>query len=98
MKSVKGRQRVKRVTNVRKVWACTGGAGSQTLRAGEEGEEGEGGGEGLGIHWSPLNTLTRMDLGFKVYGLERGGKGFGGSRGSDVAGGGGERMDLGFRV
>ena len=61
---------------------------SQTLRArkggeggeeGEEGEEGEGGGEGLGIHWSRVNTFTGVDLGFKVYGggREGGGRGWG---------------------
>ena len=61
VKSVKGRQRVK----------CGRGKGGEGSEEGEEGEEGEkgeeseGGGEGLGIHW-------RMDLGFRVYGLERG--------------------------
>ena len=70
--------------NVRKVGhaggrRCGRGKGGEE---GEEGEEGEGGGEGFGIHWSPLdNPLTRMDLGFRVYGLaggfragERGGR------------------------
>ena len=60
------------MTNVRKVWACIGGVGSQTLR-GEGSEEGE---EGLGF------TVQSG----KKKGGER--ERPGGSRRSDVAGGG----------